>query len=305
MEPPRPMPVDIPAASAGPARRRWWRSPAARTFLVLVVIAIILACLHVWFWTLIIRTVPDPALSPYVGWWRAFDVGGEANLPTWFSVALWFFAAAVVAVYSLVGRHRWTWRLLAFTCLLLSVDEAAMLHENLHHLGVAMGVDRWAPSLPYTWVVPGALAALLLVALYVRAVLRLPLAQRLLVLLAGLVFVGGAIGVEILGGLAMGNGAYLAYTVLTGVEEVLEMAGVALFACTMFSLLAISRDGAGVLRIELAAAQTPRRRVAAESGAAGVDEAPNGSAFLDGRDRPADSGTRPVDPVLLADRRSA
>jgi hypothetical protein len=125
------------------------------------------------------------------------------------------------------------------------------------------------------------------------------------VLLAGLVFVGGAIGVEILGGLAMGNGAYLAYTVLTGVEEVLEMAGVALFACTMFSLLAISRDGAGVLRIELAAAQTPRRRVAAESGAAGVDEAPNGSAFLDGRDRPADSGTRPVDPVLLADRRSA
>jgi len=167
---------------------------------------------------------------------RLFYVDAEMNIPTFFSALLLFFAASLLAVITALKRkqrsfHVLYWAILSIGFLFMAIDEVACFHERLiwplrtllggGHLGV----------FAFAWVIPGIVLVFGLGLFFLRFLLRLPAKTRLTFLMAAALYVGGAIGFELIGGrYAELNGVLnLTYGMLALVEESLEMAGVIVF----------------------------------------------------------------------------
>jgi hypothetical protein len=174
-----------------------------------------------------------------------FSLSYEGNLPTWYSSSLLLACAVTlgaIAPGAPDGQGRY-WSLLAAVFGYLSIDEAVGLHEQLNEL-VHLGGPLY-----FGWILPAGVAVALLGAAYLRFLLRLPPQTRRRFLLAGALYVGGALLMEIPLGLwteAHGDGD-LGYALIDFVEESLEMIGATLF------LLALLRHAAhhGPVRVAL------------------------------------------------------
>lgn len=163
-------------------------------------------------------------------------VDGEANVPTWFSVLLLFVAAQQlwqVADASRRLRDGWQpyWRVLAVVFAYLSCDELAQFHEASDS-PLQSATHESSGYLKYTWVI----LALPLVAAFAVAYLRFLRAlaprTRNAFLLAGVLYVGAAAGLEMVGGeidTVYGQDT-MAYKLETVVEEGSEMLAITLFA---------------------------------------------------------------------------
>lgn len=172
-------------------------------------------------------------------WFYFFDVGREINVPTWFSAGLWITAGIVAGYFARrASGHRRSWALFAVVCMVLSIDETLELHERLD--GIGNGLARFIPlELGFTWVIPGALIAVLIVLSLLRMVLSLPRASRTALLAAGAVFVGGGVGVETLSGLFIqGETLPWQFFLFTLIEETMEMTGIALGIAALVHLIA-------------------------------------------------------------------
>ncbi|HEU4721524.1 MAG TPA: hypothetical protein VFS59_09195 [Gemmatimonadaceae bacterium] len=160
---------------------------------------------------------------------RLFDTAYEGNVPTWLSSAMWLaaglFAYAIgVAARRLEDPSGGRWLLLGGCFLLLAVDETAQAHELVvgplidaveQVTGLAHGPARLAA-------VACAGAGLLALAAWLWPWMRaLPQALQARLLAAGVVFVGGALGLEVLSRLVETQ-------YLSPFEELGEMLGVAL-----------------------------------------------------------------------------
>jgi hypothetical protein len=175
-----------------------------------------------------------------VGLIAAFDMNREANVPTLFSTLLLLAVGFLLWVIARgkkeqSGDYYWHWKLLSIVFFYLAVDEAVGIHEllivPLRTLLNAGGV------LYFTWVIPGLAVVLGLGLYYLKFIMHLTTVDRFRFVVAGVMYVGGAIGVEMIGGhyYWMTNRAKdLNYTLITTLEESLEMAGLTLF---IFALL--------------------------------------------------------------------
>jgi hypothetical protein len=174
---------------------------------------------------------------------RFVDLNAEGNLPTWYSVVL--MAAAAAAVFAVAGRRRsldeadWTtWYGLGAVVALMSLDEMTSLHEAAGHL-IDERVD--VPVFgKYAWIIPGTVAAIAAGWVLLRAVRPLPTMTRRRLTGAATVFIGAALGIEVLEALLLNDGHnYLGdgMHVLTGTQECLEMLGVILFLRAMLGEL--------------------------------------------------------------------
>ncbi len=130
----------------------------------------------------------------------------------------------------------------------MSVDEASFIHELLNP---ALRQTRILPGpLYFGWVIAGIVVTVVVGALYARFVWRLLPGVRRLFLLAAALYLGGALGVEMMSAAhAFRAGTdNLTYSVWTSVEEALEMTGVAVF---IYGLLRqLETDGPVAFRIE-------------------------------------------------------
>lgn len=177
----------------------------------------------------------------------------EGNLPTWYSslllagcgLLLLFIGAGVRQAGGGFVRR---WRLLGVIFLYMSLDEAVELHEHLGELVELHGV------LYFSWVVPAGLFVLALGLAYLPFLKHLPAHTRRRFLLAGTIYVGGALVLELpLGYWAERAGRdNLIYGLLDWVEESMEIGGLSLF---LIALLGYLREQLGELR--LAAAEGP------------------------------------------------
>ncbi|RMH18839.1 MAG: hypothetical protein D6701_05725 [Gemmatimonadetes bacterium] len=164
---------------------------------------------------------------------QLFDLDEENNLPTWFSSFLLLLAAGFVHLTAeSEPRDRGWWRVLAAGFVVLSLDEVAGLHETLN------------TAVSFNWALPGAVVALAAGVAFVPFLRRLERPTALLYLAAGALYVGGAVGVELLA--ADMDVDTFAYAGATAVEEGMEMFGAWLF------LWATLARGAGRLRVEVA-----------------------------------------------------
>jgi len=164
----------------------------------------------------------------------------EQNLPTYYSAVLLVFAAVLSALLAVSPpranenrRDRLAWWGLCAGFVYISIDEVLELHEHwgsgLHLRGV----------LHFSWVVPAGCILVVLAALYGRFLLRMPRRTRNRLVLAGAVYVTGAVLLELpLGYWTEREGQKnLEYALIDWVEETLEMAGITLFLFTTLDLL--------------------------------------------------------------------
>jgi hypothetical protein len=171
------------------------------------------------------------------------DLTREQSVGTWAAVGLLAVAAllaAAIAAVSGMPRTRRGWVVVAALLAVLSLDEVAALHEWAGEV-VAAAVDRLPPALAYGWMLPAA-GILVLLGLWQRrflAGLPRPLARRLL--LAAFVFVGGALGLELVESAMHTTTGVIdnRYLLVAGVEETLELVGAALVLLALLDHLAL------------------------------------------------------------------
>jgi len=165
-----------------------------------------------------------------------FNVDAEQNVPTHFSVFLLLFAALLLAIITILNRqqsmpHVSKWAILAFGFLCMSFDEALTVHESLvAPLRWLLG-DRELGIFYWTWVIPGILLVLVLGLFFRRFLLDLPAIVRRRFLIAATIYIGGAIGFELVGGryIELHGDQNLIVSMIATVEESLEMVGLIYF----------------------------------------------------------------------------
>jgi hypothetical protein len=166
-----------------------------------------------------------------LGFVPLFDLNGESNVPAWYSSSTLLLCAGLAAV---VGFHPRTikakglalyWRTLALVLAAMSVDEVVQVHEaTIVPLRAALGAGG---VFYYTWSLVG-IALVVVFALMFRPFLaHLSARTRWLFILSGVLYISGALGMELVQGWHdAAHGETGTTAVITTVEEVLEMSGV-------------------------------------------------------------------------------
>lgn len=176
-----------------------------------------------------------------LGFERLLNLNNEANVPSWYSSVTLALCAGLLAAIGLDKRQRHSryaahWLVLAAIFIYLSLDEAAEIHE--------MGIAPLAPFhftgyLRYSWVILGGLFVVVVGLSYLRFLAQLPAVTRRQFLVAGSLYVGGVLGVEMMGAHwhSLYGQANLGYAMIVAVEETFEMAGIGLFLYALCSYI--------------------------------------------------------------------
>ena len=168
-----------------------------------------------------------------------FNVDQERNIPTFFSVL--FLLIATRMLYSIAvekslkkDRYRFHWWLLTILFFLIAGDEFMATHEMISEIIR----DKYDVTgfLYYAWVIPFGALVIALSIFYSGFVFRhLPEKTRNFMLLSALLYVGGSMGMEMVGSyfFLKGGTENMTNAILTSIEEGMEMAGVALLIFTL------------------------------------------------------------------------
>lgn len=181
-----------------------------------------------------------------------FYVNEERNIPTYFSVLLLLTAALLLGFITALngrqgGSHGSKWAVLSFGFLFMAYDEAFKVHEKLHPPMRAILGDSDLGIFYFSWVIPGIIIVLVLASFFLKFLWHLPATTRFRFLAAGMLYVGGAIGVELIAGrhAELQGQQSFAYSMIVTVEESLEMAGLIVF---IWALLNYCADRYGDVR---------------------------------------------------------
>ncbi len=176
---------------------------------------------------------------------RLFDLDSENNIPTIYGSWLLLACSVLLGLIALMkhrqgDRFRLHWKGLAIIFLGMSIDELASIHETitnpLHHYLKVDGIWHFA------WVVPALCFVALLGVAYFKFLLALPRKIGLLFLVSGGIYISGALVSEMIGGIvasAIGE-KNLIYSLVTDVEELLEMTGLILFIYALLRYVPMS-----------------------------------------------------------------
>jgi hypothetical protein len=176
---------------------------------------------------------------------QIFHFNVEGNIPSIYSAAAIFFSAFLLWCISQLEKEKVAkravyWKLLSFIFIFLGSDELISIHESFSDDSKdLLGNATAGGLLHFAWIVPYALIFGVFALFMMRFLFRLPAATRNLFITAGIVFVSGAVGMEMIGGqYVFYNGKEeLQYALMITLEEVLEMAGVVIFIYALSSYL--------------------------------------------------------------------
>jgi hypothetical protein len=163
-----------------------------------------------------------------------FDLDRENTLAAWYSSLTLLACASLLAVFSwksfsIRAPFAAHWACLAAGFAMMSLDESAAVHEisivPLRRILDLHGLFYFA------WVVPGACAVLGIAVAYFRFLLHLDRTTRNRFLAAGAIFVGGAMGLEAIGGMLVEWQGFqsVPYVLVSTLEETCEMVGILIF----------------------------------------------------------------------------
>ena len=190
-------------------------------------------------------------------WLDSFNMDRELNLPTLFSSSLLLISALLM---QRLGHNSNPdagddWRLLSKIFIFLALDEALQIHEILIIPGLRHQVH---PALASTWVVPYAALALIMLWKFRSFLGSIPRATATGLLRSGAVYVGGAIGMEMIGSFAVRSSLIRLhspwYGAITGLEETLELVGIILLIDALMRALLVQQDSVDIT-LRLTAAQ--------------------------------------------------
>lgn len=181
----------------------------------------------------------DHAYGRIFGLASLFHFDREQTISAFFSAVQLLIAALTLWVVGAKSRSLGLkyiyWHALALIFLFLAIDEFTSIHERL----VEPLRERFELSglLFFGWVIPYGIAVVLLAIVFSRFVFSLPKVTARRFIVAGTIFLTGAIGFEMLSAkqaelFGLEN---LLYAIYYTCEELLEMLGIALFLHTLLT----------------------------------------------------------------------
>jgi len=183
---------------------------------------------------------PDFALRDSIA--NLFLLDWEQNVPTLFSTLMLLACALLLAAIARARRgepYARHWIVLSIVFSLLSLDEYASLHEAAVDRVRSLLDIRGGP-LFFAWVIPGALLGAAFGVAFLPFLRALPRATLRRFAIAAVLFVGGAIGFEMIGSARFavtGTTKDWAYIVASTLEEGLEMIGAATFLSALLAYI--------------------------------------------------------------------
>ncbi len=179
---------------------------------LLLTVAVILLSLHVVLYLYHYQVSEVPWLIL-----QLFDLDEENNIPTWFSSFLLLNNAFFLYLFSTRKStpQRGHWRFLALCFLILALDEVAGLHESFN------------TAIVRNWAIYGGLLVGMVGVIFIPFLQSLGRQLATKFIIAGGLFVSGAIVTELLSEDMASDS--LAYVMAVTVEEGLKMAGALMF----------------------------------------------------------------------------
>ncbi len=164
-----------------------------------------------------------------------FSLSYEGNLPTWYSSTLLALCGGLLALCAVSTEDdRWRWTLLSAGFFYISFDESVGIHEAVDAL-----FESSSGVLYFGWVMPAGVLVALLGLVYLPFLRRLPSASRRRFVVAGAIYLCGALLLELPLGLwtEYAGPENLVYALIDLVEESLEIIGVSLFMVALIDHL--------------------------------------------------------------------
>lgn len=179
-----------------------------------------------------------------------FDLNGEGNIPAWFSAMLLFLTGLTLLCIGRQDGTSWRghWMALGTIFILLSLDENASLHERtikpLRDQLQTSGIFYFA------WLIPALIFVAGVLIFCLPFLLKLPRKTAILFVVAGAIYLSGAVGMEMISGVWVEkhDETNLTSAILSAVEETLELAGTILF---LYANLDYAARRHGGLRVTL------------------------------------------------------
>ena len=173
-----------------------------------------------------------------------FYVDHEQNIPTLFSVLLLITCSILLSLIFYVHRKQEPglkiyWATLAIGFAFMAIDEFTELHENIGYLFKPLIGSNSHGFLYYSWVVPATALMIFLAIFYSSFLFKLPKTTRINIIIAAIIYITGLIGIEMLGGhyVELHGIENLTYSMITTLEESLEMLGLILFIRALLDYL--------------------------------------------------------------------
>lgn len=170
---------------------------------------------------------------------KSFYLDAEGNIVTFINALLLFIPSLILTAISIwktsvKDKFRFHWIGLALIFLFLSIDEAAVIHENMiKPMRAIVGAEGF---FYFAWIIPGIIIVAAFGLLYFMFFLHLENKFKILFMLSLGVYISGVIGGEMISGYYAANLGLKNYTyaVVASLEESIEYIGCSLI---IYSLL--------------------------------------------------------------------
>ncbi|RNI25749.1 hypothetical protein [Rufibacter latericius] len=211
-------------------------SVSVNTKVVVKILGIIIASIIILgVLALCIRTFTN--YKSALGFVPLFDMDKENSIPTYFSslnllISSFLLFSIFLHKDALKDKYRRHWLFLSLIFFFLSIDETASIHE--YYSVLIKNLMNFSGPGNYSFAVLGGICVLIFLYFFSTFILSLPAKTRSKFVLAGSLFVSGALGSEAIGGyIIVGDLSNslnsLFYGVFVIIEESLEMVGVLFF----------------------------------------------------------------------------
>jgi len=166
----------------------------------------------------------------------------EKNFPTWYNSLSLLLCSSLLFIISIAKRKLkdpffYHWIFLSILFFLMSTDEMIQLHEQV--ISPIRNSLNTGGFLYFAWVIPAFIFGLLFLMAYLKFIVKLDSKTKILFIISGFVYAFGAMGFEIISGkyvFEFGKNN-LTYSLITTVEETLEMVGLILFTYALLNYL--------------------------------------------------------------------
>ena len=216
-----------------------------RFFWILSGIALLLAAISLYFQYM--TYFKQINLINTIALW---DVDTELSLTSIYSVFLLFIGFLLLAQITIVKKKEkatalCSWVLLTLGFLFLTFDEGATIHEKLMTPVQQILGDDLPSYFYFTWVIPAMAAIIFLGFLFLKFLKNLPAKVRIGFILSAVVYLGGALGMELVGGSYASKYGLdnFNFNLLSTIEESLEMLGASLFIRTLLTYISDMYNG--------------------------------------------------------------
>jgi hypothetical protein len=169
----------------------------------------------------------------HIDYVRFIDLDIENNLPSFYSSMAIELCAVLLFIIYLSKKQQlsgsWQWLMLAIIFAFLGFDETAQIHEEAGDFVTQM--VNASGILYFPWVLPYGIAVGILGLTFLPWLLRLPRDTQMRFIIAGTVFITGAIIIEMISAryADIYDVSDWRYSITYTIEETLEMAGIVFF----------------------------------------------------------------------------